>query len=327
MNQPGKPLVVLFLFFLIISGIKAQENVSDFLKLGNNYVSDIKILSEAYLRPYGDMLGKTLNGSWYNSANVHKLTGFDFTVGVSMAMAPGSKKNYNVSELLSKMEGGWVLKDNNVVMAPTVAGKNDIRPILTSEGVDVLTLPNGSGFDKFPMPMVQVGAGLPYHTEIIARFVPALEVGDAGKVTLFGVGVKHSIKEYIPVIRRIPFFNSSIMIGYTNFESEIGVSYLSGNNQKLNIKSTGLTSRLIIGANFPMLALYAGLGYGSASSDFGLKGSYEGFNDNPVSFSYSTSGFDANAGLRLRFGLIAIHADYTIGDYNMASVGLGLSFR
>lgn len=327
MNLGRKGLLVLMLLSLFLSGAKAQKEVSDFLNAG---IHDATILTDAYLRPYGEMLGKTLNGGWYNSADVHKVGGFDFTVGVNMVMAPGSAKKFDVTPLLSKMEGGWALKDVNIHIAPTAAGDMGTRPVLTLGGEDVLDLPNGSSFDKFPMPVIQIGVGLPYHTELSARFIPAFDFSDAGKVQLFGFAVKHSIKKYIPVIKRVPFFNSSLMVGYTNFGSELGVAYNGGTNQKLNIDASGFTTRLLIGANFPIIALYTGVGYGTTSSDFALKGDYLiSGNDvyNPLSVGYETSGFDANAGFRLRFGIIALHGDYSIGDYSMVSVGIGLSFR
>ncbi len=325
MNLGRKGLIGFILITLFLSGAKGQKEIPDFLNAG---IHDATILTDAYLRPYGEMLGKTLNGGWYNSADVHKVGGFDFTVGINMAMAPGSAKEFDVTSL--PLEGGWGFKDPNIHIAPTAAGDMGTRPVLTLGGEDVLNLPNGSGFDKFPMPLIQIGVGLPYHIELSARFIPAFDFSDAGKVHLFGFAVKHSIKEYIPVIKRVPFLNSSLMVGYTNFGSELGVAYNGGTNQKLNIDASGFTTRLLIGANFPIIALYTGVGYGSTSSDFALKGDYliNGSNEpNPLSVGYETSGFDANAGFRLRFGIIALHGDYSIGDYSMLSVGIGISFR
>ncbi len=304
-----------------------QKNVSEFLDLG---VKDATIISKAYLKPYGDILGKTLNGGWYNSADVHKVAGFNFTVGINLGLAPASASTFDVAALLPQMESAWGLKNPDINIAPTVAGEMRTRPVLTLGGADVLTLPNGSGFDKFPMPVIQLGVGLPLKTEISARFVPMLSIPDAGKVRMLGFGLKHSVKEYIPVVKRVPFLSTSVMFGYTNFDSDINIVYNAGTNQSLKIDATGFTSRLLIGANFPFIAIYTGVGYGTTTSDFALKGDYmvNSVNFyNPISIGYKTTGFDANAGLRLRMGIIALHGDYTFGEYNMATVGIGISFR
>ncbi|WP_026475451.1 DUF6588 family protein [Alkaliflexus imshenetskii] len=325
-----KRLILLVLISgLVLPAVNAQKSVTDFLDMGKE---DARIMSEAYLRPYGEMLGNTLNGGWYNSARVHRVGGFSLTMGVNMAMVPSSGKNFDVAPLLNQMQGGWTLKDANNHLAPTVAGKMpaSVRPVLQQGNQDVLTLPDGSGFDKFPMPMAQVSVGLPFRSEISMRLVPSISAGDAGKVNLIGFGFKHSVKEYLPVIKHMPLVHSSVLVGYTHLGSEVNVTPnadFAGSNQKLEINSNGFTSRFLLGVNIPVIALYTGVGYGSTNSDFDLTGNYGSLGNNPFSLAYKTSGFDFNAGMRLRLGILAIFGDYTFGDYSMATLGVGLSFR
>ncbi|GAO30532.1 DUF6588 family protein [Geofilum rubicundum] len=312
---------------LLLAGInmRGQKSVTEFLEMG---VDDAKIMSEAYLRPYGEMLGKSLNGGWYNSAGVHKIGGFDVTFGINMAMVPAAGKNFDVSAL--NFNTNLQAEDPNLTIAPTIAGEMpmSLRPRMELEGEYLLTMPNGTGFDKLPAPMAQVAVGLPFHSEVSVRFMPSTSLGDAGKVNLYGFGIKHSIKEYIPFLKRMPFIRTSVMLGYTNMGSEIGVDYGDGANQSLDISSSAFTSRLLVGVNIPFLAVYTGMGYGSTNSDFALKGDYgPEVGTDPFTLGYATNGFDFNAGLRLRFGFIALHGDYTFGDYSMVSAGIGINFR
>lgn len=318
-------LLVVFLLLLPV-GLKAQKQVTDFLEMG---VEDARIVSEAYLQPYGEMLGKSLNGGWYNSAGVHRIGGFDLTFGVNMAMVPDVGKTFDVAALLPQMSEGWSLEDQNLNMAPTAAGSmpEAQRPGLRYHGEPVLTLPNGSGFDKLPAPMVQAAVGLPWDTEVVLRFIPSTSLGDAGKINLYGFGVKHSLKQYIPFLKRMPMLQSSLMLGYTRLGSDVGVSYAGGSDQQLEITSGAFTSRLLVGLNMPILALYTGVGYGTTNSDFALKGEYPGIGQDPFTLGYTTNGVDFNAGLRLRFGFFAIHGDYTFGDYSMLSAGVGINIR
>src|SRR5690554_3126972 len=233
-------LLLVFLLLLPV-GLKAQKQVTDFLEMG---VEDARIVSEAYLQPYGEMLGKSLNGGWYNSAGVHRIGGFDLTFGVNMAMVPDVGKTFDVAALVPQMSEGWSLEDPNLYMAPTAAGSmpEAQRPRLEHEGGSVLTLPNGSGFDKLPAPMVQAAVGLPWDTEVALRFIPSTSLGDAGKVKLYGFGVKHSLKQYIPFLKRMPMLHSSVMLGYTRLGSDVGVSYAGGSEQQLEITSGAFTS-------------------------------------------------------------------------------------
>ncbi len=318
-------LIVIAVFLLAGVNMQGQKSVTEFLEMG---VNDAKIMSEAYLRPYGEMLGKSLNGGWYNSAGVHKLGGFDITFGINMAMVPAAGKSFDVNAL--GLSSGLQAENPSLTIAPTIAGEmpESLRPRMELDGNYVLTMPDGTGFDKLPAPMAQVAVGLPFHSEVSIRFIPSTSLGNAGKVNLYGFGVKHSIKEYIPFLKRAPFWRSSVMVGYTKMGSDLGVAaYGNGSDQSLEISSNAFTTRLLVGANFPFLAVYTGMGYGSSSSDFALKGDFGPAGTDPFTLGYTTSGFDFNAGLRLRFGFIALHGDYTFGDYSMVSAGIGINFR
>jgi hypothetical protein len=314
----------------------SQDPLRDFLQGG---VGDASILTKAYLRPYGEMLGTSLNAGWYNTAKVHRLGGFDITVSVMNSVTPSSAQTFDVSAL--GLQNFKV--DGSAIMAPTVAGEMDEadRPFLsantngefpTNQG---FRMPNGSGNDKLPVPMLQAAVGLPFHSEIIARVVPKISFGDAGDVSVLGFGLKHSLKDYIPFVKRVPFLEMSVLAGYTSLNSSINIESGSSvvvENGELAISSGAFTTRLLLGANFPVVALYTGMGYGTTSSDFDVNGTYsvsslgETFTD-PFSLNYKTNGFDFNAGLRLRLGFLALHADYTVGNYSVLTAGVGINIR
>jgi len=197
-------------------------------------------------------------------------------------------------------------------------------------------MPDGSGFDKLPVPMVQAAVGLPKDIEVIGRFVPNMEIGDAGEVGLIGGGVKHSLKRYIPFVKRVPFLQMSMMAGYTSFNSSTsipGTDAVNVTDGELAISSGAFTSRLLLGVNLPVVAVYTGVGYGSSNSDFDLNGDYTVSDisdvpiEDPFSLNYTTSGIDFNAGLRLRIGFLALHADYTVGEYSTLTAGVGINIR
>ena len=323
--KSSRKLPLLVLLALSVSAV-GQKKVTDFLDMGKDAAG---IMTKEYLRPYGEMLGKSLNGGWYNSASIHKLGGFDLTVGVNMVMAPPSAESFDVAGLINTLPGNWSLKDPSVSKAPTAAGSFSTRPVLVNEDLaQEIPLPNGSGYNVFPMPIAQVSVGLPGHTEVSARFVPKMSVGNAGKVNLYGFGLTHSFKEYVPILKRFPIWQASVMAAYTHFGSEVNVdSYEGGTDQSLEIDANGFTGRFLLGIKVPVLELYTGVGYGSTTSDFALKGNYGPLGSNPIALAYKEKGLDFNAGLKLQLGFLALYGDYTFGDYSMLSAGLGISFR
>lgn len=324
----------IFLFItvslILISTTNAQKQVSEFLNLGLN---DANKIAGAYLKPYGEMLGVNLNSGWYTSAKVHKIGGFDITFSASFTTVPDVGKTYDISKLNLT---SWSPSNANNIIAPTMSSSMDDIPSLVNNSNSNLTLdlPNGSKKASYMLsPMIQAGIGLPYHTEIMGRFMPKATNRDYGMLQLWGIGIKHSIKDYIPVFKRLPALQLSILGGYTNFSGNLSLPQNNVfNDGDLSIGTTAITSRLLIGANLPAVAFYAGLGYGSTKSNFDVSGNYSGEiggaqEGKLLALEYKTSGFDMNVGMRVRIGIIGIHADYTVGDYSIVTAGIGINFR
>lgn len=309
----------------------AQTDITELLKAGQN---DANTLAHPYLKPFGEMLGSSLNNGWYTSAKPHKLLGFDLTFTASYIKAPSSALSFDVSKVeLSEFEH----VSTSSAISPTVSGDIDNLPRLRKKG-DITNstefeMPNGTGLDYLPVPMISAGIGLPYGFELKGRFIPKVDIGDAGKLGLWGIGVQKDIKDFIPGVKHVPVLNVSVLAGYTKFGSEIEVDEATRDGM-LDISSSGFTTRLLIGANLPVVAFYTGLGYRTTSSDFDLLGTYSVGSGSqvaevkdPIRLGYTTTGFDMNLGMRIRLGVIALHADYTLGEYSAITAGLGINFR
>ena len=330
-------LTVLVLVLFGTTQLFAQKDVVDLLKAGKE---DAQVLGKAYLEPFGGLLGRSLNGGWYNTASVHKFPGFDITFGINVAMASSSVKSFDLNDYLSDLtylteSNGWRLENPDNHLAPTISGKmKNQRPAFVKNDEKII-MPDGVGVGIMPIPMIQAGIGLPFHTEIIGRFFPTVKLGSYGKVGIWGIGLKHEIKEYLPVIKHLPIIQSSIILGYTKLGLNANINYaeVSGvSDQKLDFGVSSFTGRLLVGVNVPIISVYMGLGYGNSKSDFNVKGTYKVGNDtepqkDPLSLEYKYNNFDANIGLRLKFGVVTLHGDYTFGDYSVVSAGLGISFR
>ncbi|HUW06486.1 MAG TPA: DUF6588 family protein [Williamwhitmania sp.] len=312
-------------------------------------------LSEAYLQPFGKSLGWGLSGSWYNSGKPHGLAGFDLTFSINTVMVPSSDKNFDVNSL--KLTNISVVSGESSV-SPTVAGSGSGPKVQYQGQVDLgggtqtvqFNLPSGGNLSVIPVPILQAGVGLPFHTEIMGRFIPKVSVPDIGSVSLWGIGIKNEFKELIPGIKLLPF-GLSAMVAYTDFRSDINVSYKPQtttydqslyDNQQLKLRSTSLATRIIVSKSLPVLTVYAGLGYNFTKTSMDLKGNYPvglemqnsqvvvSGNTNwtdPLSLSFKNNGFAANAGLRIKLAILAFHFDYTVAKYPIITGGVGISFR
>jgi len=317
---------------------KAQMDVGELLEsYGEASQHDINLLAKEYLRPYGTILGANLNAGWYTSAAPHKLLGFDISVMASYTKVPSSQRTFDVNKLdLSFFE----LANANHI-APTMSKELPSSQLPELKAIDdptgtysQFTLPNGIDEASIMItPMIQASVGLPFNSEVMVRLMPEVELDNYGSIKLWGIGLKHSLKDYIPFVKRVPFLQLSVLGAYTNFNGTLVMPdvdpYLS--NGEVRIDSKAYTGRVLVGANFPMIAFYSGIGYGSANSDFNIAGNLDNglttIDGDIIALNYKEDGFDFNIGTRLRLGILGIFVDYSVGDYKMITAGFGFNFR
>jgi hypothetical protein len=356
MNKPllKKIRALMILMFFISSVSFSQMDNVDFLKAG---ASDGVKLIEAYITPWANAFGAGLNGSWYNTAKPHKWTGFDVTFGVNAGFVPTSATTFDVSTI------GLSSNVTGTGIAPTIAGPEEDGPELSVEtgGVTLATFntPPGSGWKIIPVPTLQVGMGLPFGTELKGRFIPKIPIRE-GDISLWGIGIMHSIIQYIPGNELFPF-DVSAFAGYTKLSASVPLELEPGEpqnytsydpftdfiDQELTTGVGALNAGIVGSFNLPVITFYAGLGYSKTKTEIKLKGfyptptlvsgpvPYAEYNDSGViegdDFPFVSienfSGFRANAGIRLKLALVTIHIDYTRSNYNVLSAGLGISFR
>jgi hypothetical protein len=358
------PLVLLGVLSMV--QLRAQLYPLDFVYGG---MEDAEKVLQAYLEPFANILGADLNAGWYNTARPHQLGGVDVTLTVSLAKAPASLLSYDVAELglNASLEAGAS------TLAPTVAGEMDERPVLSySQEVELpdgskqdveyarFTLPDGTGVDFFPLPMLQLTVGLPLGTDVSARFVPTIRLGDYGEIGLWGVGGKHSVSQWIPGIKEIKLLDISVQGGYTRVTSSAHpqVEPLEEVNGQPVIDShpgfhwddqyvvqqvAGWTLNLIASQTLSVLTVYEGIGYASSLVGLSLQGHYpvhtvivEGNTpvltyeivEDPFDLDYENlNNLRLNIGARIKLGVLTLHYDFTHTVYSTHSAGIGISFR
>ncbi len=323
-----KRIALLIVTNLFAFNLFSQINIGDLFQAGT---ADAEALAQPYFQPYGEMLGVGLKSGWYTSAKVHATLGFDITFAGVYIMAPSSAETYDVNNVqLQKLE----LADGDNHIAPTIIGsKKDVPELMFKDDPTKtnISLPNGTGDNTVVLPMVTVGVGLPKGFEVKARLLPSTKLGgDVGEVSLWGFGVQKDIKDIIPIVKKLPILNVSVLAAYTDLSGSANVDDGSSllENGKMNLDASAFTARLLVGANIPIISFYAGMGYGRTSSDFKIDG--DSYNDEEVSaikLDYSDNSFDFNVGARLRLGIFGIYGDYTVGKYSSFIGGVGISFR
>jgi hypothetical protein len=340
--------VILLAFLLGMPLFGAAQNESDvaaFLKATGH---DANVLITGYTNPLikGASYGAT--GGWFNTAKAHKTLGFDLGVTMTLAFIPTSDDYFNPTGLSSQT----VFNGNSTNPskgAPTFLGPKDATSYTTNTEEGPVTIKGPEGLDlrhyihfaAVPVPMIQLGVGIIKNTDIKFRYLPTLKRGDS-KVSLFGLGIMHDVKQYLPGSDLLPF-DLSVLVAYTSIRGQTSLINSDASNKgpispdgKFAYKLNSWVGQAIISKKLAVITFYAAAGFGSVTTNADITGTFNLSTDEGVSIGqikdpYSTK-FKNNTGkltggMRLKLGPIYFVGDYTLQKYNALTIGLGVAIR
>ncbi|PLX20358.1 MAG: hypothetical protein C0599_09170, partial [Salinivirgaceae bacterium] len=299
----------IYLFFSLVFSLSAvaQEEISRFISSGAN---DMENLMEAYLQPFGKGFGAAMNSGWYYTAKTHEAFGFDVTLNATVVTVPSADGTFKFSDYNWKL-----LSPGNSLTSATITGSGDGASVGlqlddgagTTGSIDNLyTLPAGTTVDMVPLPMMQLGVGLPKGTDVVFRFFPEIEFGDYGKMGMIGFGLRHDIKQWIPGVKKLPF-DMAIQGAWSRLAATYnGIEYYPDDfvdrstfdivdpnlpqfnspnfdaavendfyrTQDLTLTTSAWNANLIVSKKLAFFTPFVSLGYSSSDFNIGLNGKY-----------------------------------------------------
>lgn len=358
--------LAVLLFFLGLSKLATaqvpipQDVVDDYVV---GITKDFNQYTGRYMNPVLKGLGYGFNNGWYNTARPHKSFGFDLTISVNAAYVPTADQsfkfvpeNYEVLDLyvdptdpvkygdeLPTVMGGTTTTE----LSSYLEKGNPLSPSVSFPVLDGIAddLPVNSV--AVPSPIIQLGVGIYKATEIKVRWIPTIENTGGLSYNYFGLGVMHSVSQWIPVLKDMKFLDVSGFVGFTNIDLAFKLDADPDSNP-LNDQAAGfgvntMTYEVVGSATFSVITGFIGIGYDSFKSHLDMNGTYEftvpGVPDpdtggelreqivNPVALTAKDNGFRANVGARLKLAILTLHASYSLQEYNTLNVGIGFSFR
>lgn len=338
-----KKFAIIILLGAFVTSAQAQD-LGKFLEGG---VEDGNKLLQDYLSPVFVGFGYSLNSGWYNTGRPHKLLGVDITTTISGAYVPESAQYFKINPA-HYQHLTTAPAENGQTKFPTIMGPNldadDIPYLVFNEDTpdtddDIrVSGPTGLGLkEAYDMPNIvpaaaaQIGIGLIKGTEVKLRLIPAQTFGDPGQETsvkMFGLGVMHDVKQWIPGIKNLPFdLSGFVAFSNMNVSSQINED---APDQVAEFNVSGTTVQGIISKKLAILTVYGGVGFMASKVNFKMDGTYEteaGDFTDPIDFDYKNSGLRANLGARLKLLVFTFHAEYAVQQYNTISGGVGISIR
>lgn len=317
---------------------------------------DANKLAKNYVNPFVKGFMTDLNAGWYTTAKTHNKFGFDLTINPSVAFVPTADEFFDFNPNDYK----HLSLPNGETSLPTLMGNSEQQTMVRvsipydnqTYQVAEFEMPKGIGgdlpFNAVPLPMVQVGIGLPTRTDLKLRLLPNINIADEAKVNLFGLGLQHDIGQYLK-LSYTPL-NLSVLAAYTSLdishkmEDEQNLQNISFENAEASFETTAWTLQALASLDFKFVTLYGALGYNHGKTDVRMKGDYtmlyevEDQNGNiistfteeikdPINLNFKENGMNGTLGVRLNLSFFKIFASYTLQNYNTATAGIAFSFN
>ncbi|NQS98507.1 MAG: hypothetical protein HQ591_08640 [candidate division Zixibacteria bacterium] len=305
--------------------------------------------ARGYIFPAPTAFGSAINSGLFHTAKTHApFLGFDISFKMMLAMVPDEDMTFDFalpSDPISIPGYNFSLSMADIYdnEAPTLFGEFKdgltIDPVLLAQVIEdsigspfteeqaqqlidnnpglfpIIPLPPGYDIKGLPLMIPQVSFGLPMKSEVMLRFFPKTEISeDMGEFGFFGIGLKHSISQYIPL------FPVSVSAQFAYQSINFG-DIITSNHTAFNIiASKGLV----------LFTPYVGLGFESSSFEV----DYTYYNPNipndpgtPIKFDIDgENNFHMRFGVNFKLLLIGINAEYAMGKYDVVTVGAYITF-
>ncbi|HLP18367.1 MAG TPA: DUF6588 family protein [Bacteroidota bacterium] len=295
--------------FLLLVVLAALAVKPSFSQVDNkfDYIDEKAI--NAFAQPLVTSLGVAMNSASYHSAHIPSTFGFSIGVRAMVMFIPDDQKTFTPD-----LPAGY----------KSVSGSNATATFLGSDGAiysgpnGFLTYPSGINQSNLPFAFPQATVSL-LGTEVLVRYAPLKIKSDDGaetKITLFGLGLRHSISRYIPFCP----VDIAVQVLYNKFE--IG-DLASSKNMAYGAQ---------VSKTFGLLSLYGGLQFEKSNVNFDYTTKVDPENPLLQSPKHVTADIDGNnktrltVGTSLSLGVLMLNADYSLGSQAVASAGLTFEF-
>ena len=263
-------LLLLNLFFLLTAGT-----------LENKLVLFQKAEAKKFLQPFADCAGAGLNSGTYTSAKTNTLFFPSLQFGTTMVFVPSDRKSFTIDSQKT----------------PTLLG-----------GKSGSLYPKGADISVLFVPKAMLSMGLPLGNELTVLWFPELSIDkEIGKISLWGVGAKHSIDQYFGDL--FPVYLAAQVVYQRVDVADI-------------IKADALNLNMIASKGLGIIGFYGGLGYEYTEYDVQYHQAGE-----KINFTLQAeNNVKATVGAHFDMLILNIFTDYTFANINSLNAGISVGF-
>ncbi len=329
-NVTSSILFALLTLGLLAPGSSQAQNSDDLAgavsTIGQQY-------AENYTQPVTDALGANMNAGLFRTAEVGGegiIPVVDVYVGVAGmgAFTAGSPKSFRLSNDVIETENGRQLRiEYPNTDLPTAFGENqspgsaDIIDEQTGMKIDEVPLPSSLiNTPIAPLAIPQIGAGTVLGTDAQLRFLPKTSISDYGSVSMFGLSVRHSISQYIPL--------SPVNLAVQGTWQSLS---LAGSDDSANadeiLDASGWALNAQVSKSVPVapITFYGGLQYEQFGVDVDYTFTTNGQTSTVTFDQDASNSVRALAGVSVTLAVVQLNVDYALSANNTVTAGLGIT--
>ncbi|GIV59677.1 MAG: hypothetical protein KatS3mg043_0766 [Rhodothermaceae bacterium] len=305
--------------------------------------------ARAYTQPFADAAGANLNTGLFHTARVgNERFGLNVYLGVKAfgTLIPEAGKRFDLiltdSVTLEQRIGSTTIPvdvPGTVVLqdAPTIFGETQapeativvdhdttfhylglVLPAAFDTTMDYATIGGLVDLPALPSAVLQLGLGTVLGTDVMVRWLPQTTVSDFGGVALYGVGVRHSLAQYVPLLP----FDLAVQAAWQRVTADDATG-----SRVVELET--VAANVQVSKRLGVLTLYGGLQReeSTVTIRYTLDPSVRG--RRPVPIHFTLKGINKTrgiAGLSLLLGPVTFNADAGLGHMTTFSTGLGLTF-
>ncbi len=272
--------------------------------IGDNLSSYTGVNAKGYMEPLKNALGSALNSGLYSSGHVAR-AGFGFRLELRGMLVSFSDDDKTFD---AKTEDYFPTQ--TTAPASTVVGSVDAVTVQDPGTGATFAFPGGLELDRFALAAPQLVVGSVMGTEGILRYF-AIDTGDTdiGNITLFGLGVRHSLSQYLPAFP----VNLSALLFFQSLE--IGDKLIDASAFTLGVQAS---------KRYALFEPYAGLSLDSFKMDVQYDTDVSGQNETlKIEFDRDTNPH-LTLGSALHLGFFHLNGELNLADQTGFTFGLGL---
>lgn len=321
----------------------AQADFNNVLSAG---VEDAERFTTDYMAPLSESVVYSMSTGWYNTADAKPLGGFEISIigNITGFKNKEDKKTFlldpNDYENLNFVENPGVAREVSTALGDIsgieVFVESQVLGVVARETFELPSGLAGEDINFTPSGYVQASVGLIKGTELKARFLPKIDYEDSS-ISLFGFGIQHDFTKLLPADRILPVAISAV-VGYTKIKGDYDLAdaeLTDGENQRIEAEIGSWAFGAVVSTKLPIINFYGGVNYITGKSVTDVLGTYniisgpfasETYED-PFSITEKVNGVTGTIGTKLKLGFFRLNAEYNLGEFNTATVGVNFGFR